>query len=172
MSSTTRTILILLLTLTLGGAFGYEVYLISKSEADVAEAIALVDKELGGDARIKKIEQIQSNYQEDILILDKVLINRADLVAMIEELERTGRDVGVIPSISSITNDSKSSTGTAPETVRVAIDTRGSWASTIIFIKLLESLPYKYNIDKMEVFFDNTEWRTSSTLKLTTYPNK
>ncbi len=172
MKTLIKTIFISILTLVLGGVFGYEVYFISKMESDITEAIEKADKDIGSSVRAKNIEQVRLTYKEEVSIIDEVVLTRADLVAFIERLEKVGRDIGLSISISSITNDSKNVSITNPEIVRVTIEARGSWASNLLFVKLLENLPYKYNIDRLDLLSDGKEWRTNSTLRLTTYPTK
>lgn len=172
MTSTTRIIIIGFITLVFATTLGYEVYLVSSTEREVTSANESADLEIGGDSRAKNIALLQESSKSELALIEEIILTRADLVALVEKLEKTGRDLGLNVSISSITNDSKTSSSANPETVRISIESRGSWTSSLSYVKLIENLPHKFSIDRVDLGTDGEGWRTLISLKVITYPEK
>ncbi len=172
MTSTTRIIIIGLITLLFALGLGYELHLVSRIQKEVASANESADSYIGGDSRAKNIALLQESSKEELALIEEIILTRADLVALLEKLENTGRDLGLNVSISSITNDSKTSSSANPETVRISIESRGAWGPSLSYIKLVENLPHKFSIDRVDLGTDGEGWRTIISLKVVTYPEK
>lgn len=172
MKSSTRIVIVSLITLIFTAALVYEVYLISSTQGELNNTTTSTDEEIESDRRAKSIIELQKESKTELAIVDEVLLTKSDLVELVEKLEKTGRDLGLIVSISSITNDSKTSSSQNPETVRISIETRGAWAQNLKFVRLVETLPHKFAIDRLDLNFDGQDWRTLVNLRVTTYPER
>jgi Tfp pilus assembly protein PilO len=172
MTSLTRIIIIGLITLATMGGLGYEVYLISSIQNEVTSTNESTDLQVGSDSRAKNIALLQESARAEVKMIEEVLLTRSDLVSLVEKLEKTGRDLGLNVSISSITNDSKTSSSVNPETVRISIEARGSWAPSLSYVRLIENLPHKFSVEKVDIGTDGEGWRTLISLKLITYPER
>lgn len=172
MNSLTRTIVLGFILVILSLGLTYELYFINTAEGQVLEAIKQADLQIGNDSRLRGIINLQENSSSELKILETAILTREDLVTLVEGLEKMGRDEGLMVSISSITNEPNKTSTTTPETVRIAIEASGSWIGNIHFIRLLENLPFKVNIERLDLSTNETGWKSNTSIKLIIYPEK
>ena len=172
MNSVTRTIVVGLIFLALLGGAGYELYYIKGADSAVRGAIERADEQIGSDSRARSIVYLQNNSIEELKVVDEAILAKEELVTFVESLEKMGRDMGLVVAISSITKEGNKSSSSTPEVVRIAVDATGPWGESLHFINLLENLPYKINIEKIDFTSGEKNWRSNTTIKITTYPEK
>ena len=172
MNSVTRTIIVGLIFLIMLGGVGYELYYIKSADSAVRNAISKADEQIGSDSRARSVVYLQNNSVEEIKVLDKAILTKDELVTFVESLETMGRNMGLVVAISSITKEGNKSSTSTPEVVRITVDATGPWGESLHFINLLENLPYKIGIDKVDFNIDEKGWRSNTTIKITTYPEK
>lgn len=172
MNALTRTIVVGLICLILLGVVGYELYFIKGADTAVRSAIEKADEQIGNDSRARSIVYLQNNSVEELKIADEAILTKEELVTFVESLENMGREIGLSITISSIVKEGNKVSTSTPEVVRVAVDAKGPWEESIHFINLLENLPHKIYIDKLDFTTDAGEWRSSTIVRVTTYPEK
>lgn len=170
MSTSLRTIIMSTIALVIFGGLGYEIFLVKNAEADIKQALTAADTKIGTDSRTRGILSIQNNSKEDLQVIDKAIITKSELVNVIDNLEKTGRGLGLTIAISSITSDASKNT-TTPQNVRISVEATGKWFDNMTFLKLLENLPYKISIERADMGSAGEVWHTSSVLRLTTLPD-
>jgi len=107
------------------------------------EAFALLN--LANEAAETKIlsqsvRMIQKNAAEDIAAFDSLTLSGDNLVPLIEDIEGAGQTLGLDTKIVSVgkIEDKKS---VEPDIIRIVMETQGSWAPTLSFLRAIESLP-------------------------------
>jgi Tfp pilus assembly protein PilO len=103
-----------------------------------------------------QVEEFSKHKPEDIRDLARAvtgrIISRTNIAGFIQDIETKGRDIGVQVSIRSADVQPRSEDpADYLEMVRVQLETRGSWASTMRFFTYLEHLPYKVSIQRFSV---------------------
>lgn len=169
MNSTARIIFLSVLTVILFGVLGYSQIWISGAKERAAEALARADALSGNDSFTRSVRNLQSSATAEIATIQDAAIVRNDLIALIESLEESGEIMDLEVSIASITTDPVQAT-TTPQTVQMVVDAKGSWQSNLSFIKILQSLPVKAEIENASLSFSNGSWRSGATLKITIFP--
>lgn len=172
MNTILRTILLLAITLALGGALTYEVYLISKTVKETSETLVLIDERTGNDGFVKSVLTFQEMERENLEILDRVSLTKEEIVSLIENLEDVGELLGLSINVSSVTDDTNKNKEGIAEIVSITIDSRGSWSRSLQFMQLLENLPHKVVVEKVDLAFDQGQWRNNTVLKVSTFPEK
>ncbi len=172
MNSLTRTIIVGSICLILLGVVGYELYFIKGADSAVRSAIEKADEQIGIDSRARSIVYLQNNSVEELKVVDQAILTKGELVTFVENLEKMGRDRGLLVTISSIVKEGNKVSTSTPEVVRIAVEATGPWDDSLHFINLLENLPYKIGIDKVDFVGDENGWRSNTTIKITTYPEK
>ena len=114
------------------------------------EAFALLN--LANEAAETKIlsqsvRMIQKNATEDIAAFDSLTLSGDNLVPLIEDIEGAGQTLGLDTKIVSVgkIEDKKS---VEPDIIRIVMETQGSWAPTLSFLRAIESLPHRVMIDE------------------------
>jgi len=173
MNSLARTIIMGLMAIFFLGVFGVEFYLLSNTEAQIAKATEGADTRIGSDSRARSILSLQQSSKEELEVVEGAILDRSDLADLLENLQKTGVDMGLLVTISSVSGDpGKTPTPGSPETVRVSLEARGTWESGLAFMRLIENLPYKLAVEKAGLMVDDGKWNASVTLRLTTYSEK
>ena len=90
---------------------------------------------------------IQKNAAEDIAAFDSLTLSGDNLVPLIEDIEGAGQTLGLDTKIVSVgkIEDKKS---VEPDIIRIVMETQGSWAPTLSFLRAIESLPHRVMIDE------------------------
>ncbi|MEK7194549.1 MAG: hypothetical protein AAB660_02575 [Patescibacteria group bacterium] len=172
MNALTRIIIVGVMIIAFGGGLYYELSSISNIRDDVTEANIAIQEKTGSDSRTKSILALQENYKDDLVVINDSVLNKTELVSVLEELEKTGRNLGLKTSISSITDEATKTASSTAQTVRITVNTEGVWSSNLAFVRLIENLPYKISVERADLSKAEEIWKTSAIIKVTTYPEK
>lgn len=144
------------------------VYSIVVKNREASELINTADRI--GEATIlaQSVETIRAQAGADLDALDRLALSSDKLIFLIESVEEAGRDLGLNINISSVerVEDKKS---TEPPVFRMMLDTRGSWLSTFVFLKALESLPYRVMMDEINLSRAEIGWQSKIILSIHTF---
>jgi Tfp pilus assembly protein PilO len=124
-----------------------EIYNIQLKNREASELFNLADNNAKMAVLTQSIRMVQTNSAEDIAAFDKLTLSDANLVSLIENIEATGHVLGLNTNIVSVEKieDKKSA---EPDLIRLAIETQGSWAPTLSFLRAIESLPHRVMINE------------------------
>lgn len=169
MKSSLRIIMLSLVSAALLGVLFYSVYSILKAEAETRQLLLRAEALSGNDSWTKSVKSLHTGSNAEIEVISEAAITRTELISLIESLESAARGLGLKVSVSSIKSEAGQSS-TTPETVKMVVDTEGSWPGNFTFIKLLQSLPVKSEIESSSLSHTGKVWRSGTTLKVIVFP--
>ena len=150
---------VLLAALTLG------VYYVRAQNQETSEMLNIVDQATEVETLTQSIRMIQNSSAEDITALDGFVLSSEKLVSLIEEIEGVGRAVGVDVDILSVEKVENKKTN-EQSTIRLSMETHDTWASTLAFIRAMESLPHRVMVEGSTLSREETDWRSRLVLSL------
>lgn len=165
----TRITFLSLLLLLLSAALIVSLWSLRGIGLEAARLNAEADALSGNDSWTMGVRQIQSESAGDLKTLEEAKLSRTELVSLIETLEQAGKSMGLKVSFSSITAEGELSSST-PQTLKIVVDTEGTWRGSLAFVRLLQSLPTKASIETLTLSLSNQTWRSGTTLRVTVFP--
>ena len=147
----------------------YRIRVMNKESSELLEL-----SEHSAQTRIldQSIRVAQNMSAEDLSALELLTLSEDKTVSLIENIENVGRALGLETDIASI-DEIKGSSFPEPKTIRIVVETGGSWTRTVSFLHAVESLPYRVMIresdfSKIEVGPDGatTNWKSRIILEL------
>jgi len=134
------------------GLYGLLFWEIRTKGQEISSLRVEADTDVKKDGTLRAAKASLVKNKELIERMDSYFISRDGVVAFIEELEKLGKDTGVLLSIGSVSaeNDSKMKDD-FKETLRIRLEASGPWANLFYFLSILESLPYRAQVDQMTV---------------------
>ena len=133
---------IMLLTVLILGTYNIQL----KNKA-ASKLLNLADEAAEAKILSQSVRMIQKNAAEDIAAFDSLTLSGDNLVPLIEDIEGAGQTLGLDTKIVSVgkIEDKKS---VEPDIIRIVMETQGSWAPTLSFLRAIESLPHRVMIDE------------------------
>jgi len=113
----------------------------------------------------RSIRLAQNNSSQDLADFDKLLLTSGKLVSLIDNIEKSGRALGLETNIVSVGKAEEKDSGQS-NIVSIAIETKGAWVPTLSFIRTIESLPYRVMISRSDLSKVDNEWHLKITLSL------
>lgn len=108
------------------------------------------DKDVKREEGLHLAKVSLAKNKEAIEKIDSYFIARDGVVSFIEELESLGKETGVILSIGSVSAEADPKVkDDFKETLRIRLEASGSWENLFYFLSILESLPYRAQIEQM-----------------------
>lgn len=129
-----------------------ELFWIYKNKTAIHENILNVQNAENKNAQAKRVSTILQQSDEPVFILRSYLVPEADIVGVVEMMEKIGEKTGVSIAISSLSADD--STGLPVGTVnkiKARIDGKGEWNDILVFLTLLESMPHKVALSNISL---------------------
>ena len=153
-------ILIILLTIVALG-----IYDIKVKNKETFKLLNKADSVAETENLAQSIRVMQASAAEDITAFDNLVLVGDKLVPLIESIEEVGRELGLDTNIVSVAKieDKKS---VEPDIIRIVVETQGSWAPTLSFLRAIENLPYRVMIDESSLSKGEVDWRLRITLSL------
>lgn len=152
-----------------GVVLAKEVFLIFQTRSEAIALTVEASTRAGTDSRTQILRSLRASAADDILRLDRAAVTKSGLVNVISMIEDTGKSLGLVITISSISGGTSSASNT-PMTVRIAVETSGPWSPNLSFSHLLENLPYKVSVDESKLTRTEKTWQGHYVLSLTTLP--
>lgn len=169
MTSSTRKLILSLSLIGLLAVLGYLSFSILKMREETKDLLMEVSTKMSYDKRAMSVSNVQSELSYDLTVIDEAAITRAELVSLIESLEETGEKLGLSVSVASLTAEDVESS--LPEVVKMVVDAEGSWAANFKFLRVLESLPHKSDIESANLsWVRSNTWRSGTTLRVIVFP--
>lgn len=149
----------LLVVFTLG------IYNIRVENKETRELLDLADHVAEVRILAQSIRMVQNDAEQDLEAFDDLVLSGDKLVSLIESIEGAGRALGLDTNILSVgkIEDKKS---VEPDVVRIVMETQGPWASTLSFLRAIESLPHRVMIEESSLSKEEVGWRSRIVLSL------
>lgn len=154
-----------LVSLTLLAVLVMGTYSIQLKNKEASELLNLADSDAETRILAQSILTVQSSAAEDLAAFDGFVLSDNNLVPLIESIEGVGRVLGLDTNIISVgkTEDKKSA---ELGMIRMVMETQGSWAQTLSFLRAIESLPNRVVIDELGFSKAEVGWRLRIVLSL------
>lgn len=156
-STKTSLISYTVLSLVLLGIVVYGVFDIWHKSQKTSQLLQEAEVLGQADTLAQSTRFLKNNSKEDVAFIESRALNNESLVSFIELIERTGQEMGLTVSITSVSVEKEktsSSTSMLPSKVNVALKSVGEWAPSIEFLHALENLP-------TQVYITNTSLLTT-----------
>jgi Tfp pilus assembly protein PilO len=105
----------------------------------------------------QSIKAMQAEADSNLDKLDALQLSEDEVVDLIETIEATGRSLGLIVSTKAVSVE-KVGEDEFPKIVRLSIEARGSWQSTVTMLEAIESLPYLVVISEASLLKEEKSW--------------
>jgi hypothetical protein len=118
------------------------------------------------DSSQKTIDSISLELNE----INSSIVSKEGEVQFIETLESLAKRTGLGIEINSLVFDANS-TSNSVDILKVKAQTNGSWIDSYKFIKLLESMPFKIKINKLNLIhiLSENNWQTTFEIDVLKY---
>ncbi len=141
------------------------IYNIRLKNKETSELLNLVDEAADRETSSQSIRAIQNSAAEDIKAFNKIILSNDRLVPLIENIEASGRDLGLDAEILSV-GEVEGTGSLGLHTIRMVIETQGAWAPTLSFLRVMESLPHRVLIDESNISKQSDGWRSRIVVSL------
>lgn len=143
-------------------------YILRAKNQEISELIYSADRAGEAEELIRSIQAIQNDAKEDLEAFNNFVLSEDKLVVLIEDIEEAGRTLGLDTKIISV-GKTESKKALVPDTVRIAIETHGSWAASLSFVRTMENLPHRVMIDESSQYKEDEGWRSKIILSLQSF---
>jgi len=153
-------ILIMLLATT-----SFAIYDIKEKNKEISALSNEADRVTEARSLVQSIKVAQKSAATELEDFNNLVLSRDKLVFLIEDIEKMGRALGLDTNIVSVgkLEDTKSKKS---DVIRIVIETQGSWAPTLSFLRAIESLPHRVMIEETSLSKVETNWNLKITLTL------
>lgn len=141
----------------------WEFYNIWLQNKNASELISLADHDAQMERLSQSIRVMQSSAAEDLQMFNNLVLSDDKLVTFIENIEDTGKTFDLDTNIVSVEKieDKKA---VEPNIIRIVMETKGAWSSSVSFLRAIESLPYRVNIDELNLSKNENNWHSKLVL--------
>ena len=150
---------VLATVLTLG------VYSIRLKNKETSELLNRINETTKREVLFQSIRLTQDIAAEDIKAFKDIILSSDKLVLLIENIEASGKTLGLDAEILSV-EEIKNTGSIGLQSIRIVIETRGSWAPTLSFLRVVENLPHRVLIDESSILKQTDSWRSKIILSL------
>lgn len=142
-----------------------DTYNIRIQNRETSELFNSADRAAETRTLVQSTRLLQSNAAEDLATFDRMTLSGDKLVPLIESIEGAGRALGLKVNIVSVGSmENVKSEGL--NTIRIVLNVQGSWASTLSFLRAIESLPHRVMIEESSFSKEDIGWRSRIILAL------
>ncbi len=148
----TQKILVLLFILDVAVAAMYAglFLMIKKAHRTSGDLLGELQVYITKEARLRGMKEIVRDTETDRLVLDRYFVSIQGIVDTIKLFESIGKQAGVFLEIKNVTvvpNQDDELT----EFIQLDLGAAGSWVAVYHFLSLVESVPYKVQLDKVHM---------------------
>lgn len=164
---TTKQILALTMILAIASVVFYVLFFnnVKGKNETISTIINDIDIAIQKETRLKSAKDIIKDTETGRGKLDTYFIDNEEIIDFIEEIEKIGRDIGVEIEIISVSiSDSKIQRDNISEVLNLDLKAEGKWSSVFHFLALIEKMPFKINISKinLQVVYNDGDKKNSS----------
>ena len=167
-------VILSILLIVLSTVFIFVAYDVWSKNQKTSELLSQANHDAEVEVLVQSIRLVQNSAAEDIQAFNDMVLSSDKLVVLIENIEGAGRALNLDINISSVGNveekkpvaETGSKNATQPHMISISIETQGSWASTLSFLRAIESLPHRVMIDGVTLSKGETRWQSRINLSL------
>lgn len=130
----------------------------------VSTLVQVAEEKGQKEAVVQSVKALRQRGGEEIEAFEKMTLSNETLVPTIELIERGGGSLGLEVEIASV--DKSEAKPGEPSKVSLVIESRGSWAGIMSFLKAVESLPHRVMVDNVYFTKEGGQWRSSLSISL------
>ena len=142
------------------------IYNIRLKNEETSKLLNLVDEASEKETLSQSIRIMQNTAAADIKAFDNIVLSNDRLVPLIESIEKSGRALGLDLEILSVVKVEGADSIGLLHIIRIVIETQGSWAQTLSFLRIIESLPHRVLIDESNFSKQGDGWHSRIVLSL------
>lgn len=120
---------------------------IRNANQEIAELTSAIDQQLLTESRLRSVESIMEDTEEEQEKLEGYFVGQDDIVGFIETIESLAGTVGLTIEITSVDVEEVGESE-AYQFLKLRFDTEGLWGETTHFLALLEALPNAITIHR------------------------
>ena len=152
----TRNILIFLIILNLLaiGLYWFLSNQINKNTEMISNSASELNIQVAKEKQLKLSKNIIDDTEADRNKLDTFFVSRDDIVSFIQEIESLASSAGISIEINSVEVNDYVLAGRVSEVIEVlnlTLSTNGSWSGNFYFLNLLETMPYKIDVSRLNL---------------------
>lgn len=167
-SSSKRTLrsvsLVALLLLLVNSYVAYRLYDGSNEIRALVISAGEVDKK---ELLAGSIRTIQNMAAEELSVFEKFTLTDNELVAVIEDIEGVGQNLGLEIDIKAVDKEGEGSKNM--QKIRITLSSRGAWPASTLFFRALENLPYLVTFESVSLDKRLNLWEGEFALILSTF---
>jgi hypothetical protein len=138
----------------------FGIYHISSENRKASLLLTEVNEADKRDAQTQSIKSLQNTAQADLSALENITLTDAGLVAVIENIEGVARALRLESKITSVDKVGEA-TEAEPQKIRIAIDSKGSWANNLSLLNSIENLPYRVMFENATFSKTESGWQSN-----------
>lgn len=129
------------------GLLAFGIWSMRDKNKSASELALLAENAASDEAVLQHVRLVENSHSDLIAAFEGIILNDGDLVPLIESIQGTGRGFGLETEILSV-SETQGDGDAEPDLVRIAIESRGSWAANLSFLRAIESLPYRVMVEE------------------------
>jgi hypothetical protein len=162
-----RLALLSILALLLMGTLSFAFYKLRAENLETARLLGVLQESEKKEETARKVRELQESASADIAAFEALALSPETLVPTIESIEDAGRALGLATEIVSVTREGEAGAGT--QTVKIVVESTGSWRGNFLFLKALENLPQRAKIESTHFSKAESLWRSRMELTLLSF---
>lgn len=144
-------------------------YLYSKIEERQADIVKIINNVTFSEVNAQNLKLLKSQMEEasgDKEKIDKVFLEKKDIVSFMEYLERIGEDISVSVDFNSVKLDD-----TDKKKPYFQFSLKGKFENAFRFLVLLENIPYQISLDRIDMSKNEEKggWEANVGISLVSY---
>lgn len=144
----------------------YGIYDIRAKNAQASTLLREAEKRAGQELINQSIRITENNVKEELALLDNLVLREEKLVALIEDLEASGKRLDLeVRTLSVSTKETQSEPqgkqgrpNNASKEVLLSLEATGGWDGIINFLRVTENLPYRIMISETNLAKRSDDW--------------
>ena len=150
--SNTQKILVITIVLAMVslGLYGFLFWQVRSENQEASQLLGEAEQDVEKEKTLRAAKISLEKNKQFIEKIDTYFVPKDGVVGFIQELETIGKQTGVSLTIGGVTAESDQRTkDDFKETLRIRLETSGSWEKTFYFLSVLESLPYRAQVEQI-----------------------
>lgn len=138
--------LFFLIDAILFGVYGYLYYVVDSKNKETAALYIVSHQAASEKEKIQGLIRTLKDTEKDRNKLSGYFVTKINAVTFIEQIEKIGKDAGIDLSVNSVSDGAKDS-----GTIQLSFSAAGNFPDMYRLIALIESMPYKATLKKVDV---------------------
>jgi len=129
--------------------YGFLFWSIKEKNEQISQLTNEANRNTQTDTALRGIKSALNNNKNSVVQVDSYFIPKEGVVDFINTLDTLGKESGTTLVIGAVsTEEDRTEANSFKETLKLRLETSGSWQETYYFLSKLESLPYHISINQ------------------------